>query len=714
MGRIIKTLFVLSLLLILVVAQDEGYEWGNADWVNQQDFNSYNMQDLIAGIEQNPNLLNDPKFFTAFENKLSTDTSVLDNNPKVLTQLGNKIGMDFSTGSGISSYARGPNGLNVLTKGCGDCDPSYAINLLPEKLKAQGSEVIVNSDGSVEIKSKNKKSFSAQNGIIDTKGNNIIIQSGTIIDGGRELTIPPGFSATTSGDGIYVSNSLTLTGADGEKMWLVGEENFQLDLRDPEKPKLSMLGTKEIIVGKVSEPAEAVTLKSGAVVLESSTKYLFDKDSQFTITRGKSVSTFSADNNLKFCFGGCYGANSFLPKNYEKGGVSTIELLEDYEVSGQQRVRNILKLTSVNADNIEVDLLYPAYSFIYPSVHSSSKGIGHINIQQRGVYGLGEPFYSKTKIDNTGTTIAYGKNPETGEAYLLGGSPIVVNRPFEKSNNMQDVQLVFLSNDAYDSENPIYDKDEIDLFTFFLEDQDIIEGEVLDVGRLTSKNPVPEVKLTPMYQDYYLFHIQKIDEAKKLRDRGLIEEANKLLDSWDGPKFPFYEYEEHNSWQPGDTTGLFRKQKANRKIAEYAIASGFTEHESIYGAVRYGLDDEDFHADRKTYSLEDIDNINRFMPYVDQEKITNDLIYKVQGMRVALYHGMSQEEYYAKFVEPFTYLNEEQKAIFHPDNRGQLYENYDALAYQIYCVNPSVEGYCSSDDNQYAYLLNSFVREWEE
>jgi hypothetical protein len=714
MGRIIRTLFVLSLLLIVVVAQEEGYDWGNSDWTSQQDFNSYNVQDLIAGVEQNPNLLNDPKFFTAFETKLTTDVSALDNKPEVLAELGKKIGVDFSEGSGISSYTRGAEGLTVSTKGCDDCDPSYLISIFPEKLKAQGSEVIVNSDGSVDIKPKGKKGFSAQGGIISTQGNDITIESGTIVDGDREFTTTPGFTATTSGDGIYTLNSVIFTGTDGEKMWLGGEEDFQLDLRDSEKPKVSLLGTKEILVGKISKPAETLTLKSGSAVLESSSKYLFDKDSQFTVTRGKSESTFSADNNLRFCFGECYGTNGFLPSNYESQGASTIELLEDHELNSQQRTRNILKITSVDGDDLDVDLLNPAYSFVYTSVFSTASGVGKINVVQRGTYGLDEPFYSKTKMDNIGATVVYGQNPETGEAYLLGGSPIMVNHLSgdEKNNVVQDVQLVFLSNEAYDSEKPVYGSGEIDLLTLFIEDQDLIETDFVDVGRLTGNRPTPEVSnMDADDQKLYERQMRAIDRAKELLAQGKTEEAQELI----------YEEILDSDGDSVEKTWTDSERERRKKVLEYAMASGLSEQ--VYSEKSdFASDLEDaYFADPETYKEYGINNykptdedgvdLNKFHGEMSDYQQRQFVINAMNDMQDNMGKGMTQEEYYQKKVVPLNFLSDEQKAIFDPNNREAAYHNYEAVLYEQYCVkNPQ---HCDQGKSYYSVLFNQFAEKWE-
>jgi hypothetical protein len=715
-GRIIKTLFVLSLLLIVVVAQEEGYDWGNSDWTSQQDFNSYNVQDLIAGVEQNPNLLNDPKFFTAFETKLTTDVSALDNKPEVLAELGKKIGVDFSEGSGISSYTRGAEGLTVSTKGCDDCDPSYLISIFPEKLKAQGSEVVVNSDGSVDIKPKGKKGFSAHGGIISTQGDDITIESGTIVDGDREFTTTPGFAATTSGDGTYTLNSVIFTGTDGEKVWLGGEEDFQLDLRDLEKPKVSLLGTKEILVGKISNPAETLTLKSGSAVLESSSKYLFSKDSQFTVTRGKSESTFSADNNLRFCFGECYGTNGFLPSNYESQGASTIELLEDYELNSQQRTRNILKITSVDGDDLDVDLLNPAYSFVYTSVFSTTSGIGHVNVVQRGVYGLDEPFYSKTKMDNIGATVVYGQNPETGEAYFLGGSPIMVNHLSgdEKNNVVQDVQLVFLSNEAYDSEKPVYGSGEIDLLTLFIEDQDLIETDFVDVGRLTGNRPTPEVSnMNADDQKLYERQMRAIDRAKELLAQGKTEEAQELI----------YEEILDSDGDSVEKTWTDSERERRKKVLEYAMASGLSEQLDI-GKGDFVRDIEDAYfshsSDEKdssnpVYELSDEDAYDLNIFSADKSEYgQREFVIRIMDHMLFSTDSMSQQEYYDKKVAPLNFLTDEQKALFHPDNREQTYHHYDALLYDHYCNNPVNPTYCDSrPKNMYTHAFNHFAEQWE-
>ncbi len=728
MGRVTSFILFFILSAFLVIAPcppdcNQDVNWGNNDWVGQQDLNSYTMGDLVAGVEQNPNLLDNPAFLTAFETKLTTDPSSLDNKPEVLKELGNRIGMDFSSGSGISAYSRGPNGLSVSTKGCNSCDPSYKISVMPEELKAQGTKIVVNSDGSIEFNTKEKHSFLAKGGIVSASGDLIKIETGTITDGGRDITTLPGSVITTKGDGIYTLKNIFLNDVDDEKMWLGSDEDFQLDLRDPEKLKLSQLGTKEIMVHKMSDHTKAFILKSGSVVLESSSKFFFDKNSQFTIVRDKSRSTFDADNNLRFCFGECYGSNGFLPQNYEDSGVSTVELLEDYEVAGQYRSRNILKFASVNGDDINADLFHSSYSFVYVSVYSSSEGIGHVNLQQRGTYGDGTPYFSLTKMDNTGTGVTYGKNRDTGEAYILGGSPVLVNRPpvDGKKNVKQDVQLVFLSNEAYASEKPVYGSGKIDLLTLFLEDRDLNDVDFLNtgfvgVGRLTNVNPRPEARLDSgaefdAYEaEIYEQQMRAIDRAKELRAQGKLEEANELITNT--IEFPKDENGD-DLWQ-GDRSESQRERRRN--VLEYASASGFTdevyvERDRYIQEVKdgqYNFNDDEVNIGR---SEKDIEDLNRFMPYQSEYSVDDTIINSMSGMQIAMKNGMTQGEYYDRYIVPLTFLNEDQKALFDPNNREAAYVNYDALLYQHYCTaNPAI---CDQKNNMYEYQLNNFAEQWE-
>ena len=713
-------MILLSLLTVQLAFAEDSFDWNNNDWNNQQDFNNYNLEDLIKGVEQNPKLLNEPVFFDAFENKLNSDPTLLNSKPEALSELGKKIGVDFSEGSGISSYNRGANGLSVSTKGCDDCKPSYNINLFPEELKSQNTEVIVNSDGSVKIQPKKGKGFILNNGIINANGDQITIDNGMIIDDGREFVTMPGFSATTKGDGIYNLNSIIFTGTDEEKMWIGGGENFILDLQDSNNPKVLMLGSKEIKIGKASNILDGFSLKSGSVVLESSSKYLFDKNSKFTVTKGKSESTFDADNNLHFCFDGCYGSNAFLPNNYEQDKLSTIELLENYNAKGEEIDRNILKLTSVNGDNINIDLLNPAQSFIYASVHGSPSKIGHINLQQRGSYGFGEPFYSKTKMDSSSSTVIYGKNRDTGEAYILGGSPILFNQPSLKEKDIkQNVQLIFLSNEEYNSEKPVHGSGEINLLSLFLKDQNFIETDFVNSGKITSENQGKSKR-----NDFSERQIRAIDEAKVLIAKGIFDESenpiNDLIASFEGEEF----LEELKNMGPEEY------RESLRELLEYGISSGFEDElASLQEHYVHEVADAFFYPEEDSMqgmlpgennflpSEYDIEDLNALGSSVFQGKARQDLVLESMANMVGQMNseGMTQEEFYQEKIEPLEFLTEEEKALFNPGNKEEAYENYEQYLYD-YLLCDKIPSNCEEKPNGINYFekkLNWFEENWE-
>lgn len=483
-------------LLFLVLAQTED-QWQDPEWLGQQE-----MSTLVEGAEENPGRLDDPLFFAAFEEKLSEDPEAINGKPKLLNKFGDKIGVTFSEGAGISSYDS--NTRTVMTKGCvgieGDCVPTSVT------FSAFEVQPTINPDGSIYIP---EGDFEMRGGMLSRNNGGALEVSGegaTIVKNGQEIKSLTGKIVTTKDKGKFlVLGKVEFKNDLGEKFILSGEE-YQVGLQGQAKIETE----KEVLIRSLENPVAEVVLVSGGAQIESEEKFMFDKDSGFFVTRGVSESSFKVGDETRLCFGECYGVGKILPAEYLEEGVSTIEMLEDFSDKGNDHYRNILKITSIEGSKIKTNLLNPNYNGIFVAVHGDPKRIGQVEVVQRGKYGDGSPFYSQTKMDNIGLTLFYGTNKETEEPYPLDGSPIVYNKisPDNKDNPKQKVLVAYLA--GSEKETEIRD---LNLASYFLGEE---FDDLFGVGAVAHKGPSTNRRLNQEQED-------ELEESMDLVDQSLDE-----------------------------------------------------------------------------------------------------------------------------------------------------------------------------------------------
>jgi len=403
-STIIALFLVLSLqyvvhtpLVLAAPAEEEVFSWNDPD-----DLEKLTNQEILGSLDESPDLLDRHAVYSEFESRLDDRefVSKVNANLDLLNKWADKKGITFTEGSGLKLYEDNlitTQGIGTTTFHPSDFSGSIVLSdgslLLP-------SSKIVNGElsGQAEL-------FTLQYGTLISEGNIMLVkgesqltavEDKTVVEGtatinGRKLSSSSEFSVSfvqrqgsTSAEGKDVNTVLT-TLDQGEVTIYTAYEEEETVIGTLHKGEAEILDDNRILLGRDHMDRMYRGQGSSADIKETRFSYsdLTTEDASFSVGQRTLFCHNSWNCNIKL-------SESSRTKDttppLSKIEVYSSMLVKKSTGTGETEQdligRDLLKITAVDGNTIDVDLVNPAFDTIYVDSRQNNK----VTITQRFGY----------------------------------------------------------------------------------------------------------------------------------------------------------------------------------------------------------------------------------------------------------------------------------------------------------------------------------------